>query len=724
MNWNWLLGWAWPRWMGVFEDSQLQAEKRLRPARELKVLINQVQLLGFGKFKKKTVNFSSGFNVVVGPNEAGKSTIQSAIYSTFFGKPKDYERWGVNGRLCRIIVDYEHNKIKYQLIRDLGAQELSLRGEPGDKFNNKKLINNLIRVHLGNADEKIFENTAFIRAHELSSLEFNSSSAIKDRIEALMAGSRRIAASEAVKKLSSAYKRVAGTARQKGLGGEIGAIQARIDELSEDLTAADEIEKRRVNLRARLKQIDSSIAANEKILARLAPLLQAFENNEQLQALSLKRRLVSKRLAEISELDRKYEKLKHEIAGSGMESLPSDADKKILLWEQSLKDRQPLLNKDEKMLNRNKELLKGLKIQGHIKLAGTILSFITGVALAFLYNLIAGIFLVFLGLSLLISLVVKDKRAALLGEISVLEEEVIREKTEIKENEVAVANILSVSSAADVDDFLNKYTDWTRKKLEARLLEEKISLLLAGDDLESIKAARRDLLDEEEKISIKIDKTAQEALSRISATDIIGKKSLKDESMLSLLKAKEEKIHLDGRLRELENEGMVNDIEAEINYLENKKNQEVLKAKALMTARDNLESAANELSERIVPQLAIRSKEYFRKFTADQDRELTLDDQLCITLAGKIELSSERLSTGTRDQVFFALRLAIAELIFAEAKPPLILDDPFVYFDKDRLKKTTAILEEIAKEQQIILFTHTNQFGDVPRIRQIKLEND
>ncbi len=266
------------------------------------MVINQVQLIGFGKFEKKTIVFRDGFNLVVGPNEAGKSTIQSAIYIAFFGKPKDYERWGRNNRPCRVVIDYKTNHTKYQLIRDLAAQELIMKTESGDTFTNKKLINNLLREHLGVADEKIFENTAFIRANELASLESVRNSAIKDRIEALMAGSRRVTAAEAIKKLSLAYKRVAGGVRQKGLGGDIGLIQVRIDELVEDLAVARERESRREKLRARIKELRFAIDLKEKSLAQLAPLLQTFANREKLRAISLKRQAVSKRLDEISEL--------------------------------------------------------------------------------------------------------------------------------------------------------------------------------------------------------------------------------------------------------------------------------------------------------------------------------------------------------------------------------------------------------------------------------------
>ena len=60
-------------------------------------------------------------------------------------------------------------------------------------------------------------------------------------------------------------------------------------------------------------------------------------------------------------------------------------------------------------------------------------------------------------------------------------------------------------------------------------------------------------------------------------------------------------------------------------------------------------------------------------------------------------------SDGTIDQLYFALRLAVAEELTPDA--PLILDDAFVRFDDQRLKQAMEVIKEIAGEKQILLFT-------------------
>ncbi|MCH7988192.1 MAG: hypothetical protein IID46_03460, partial [Planctomycetes bacterium] len=55
-------------------------------------------------------------------------------------------------------------------------------------------------------------------------------------------------------------------------------------------------------------------------------------------------------------------------------------------------------------------------------------------------------------------------------------------------------------------------------------------------------------------------------------------------------------------------------------------------------------------------------------------------------------------SRGTQDQVYFAARLALADLVFHGAKPPLLLDDPFVKFDPQRRDAALELCKDINSE--------------------------
>ena len=53
--------------------------------------ITKLELTHFGKFHLKTIEFTSGLNVVYGKNEAGKSTIHAFVRSMLFGMPNTEE---------------------------------------------------------------------------------------------------------------------------------------------------------------------------------------------------------------------------------------------------------------------------------------------------------------------------------------------------------------------------------------------------------------------------------------------------------------------------------------------------------------------------------------------------------------------------------------------------------------------------------------------------------
>ena len=70
----------------------------------------------------------------------------------------------------------------------------------------------------------------------------------------------------------------------------------------------------------------------------------------------------------------------------------------------------------------------------------------------------------------------------------------------------------------------------------------------------------------------------------------------------------------------------------------------------------------------------------------------------------------EGMSSGTRDQLYLALRLASLEKYMESAEPmPFIVDDVLVDFDDARSQAALHALAELAEKTQVILFTHHSQ---------------
>ncbi|SFS60143.1 AAA family ATPase [Paenibacillus sp. BC26] len=78
-------------------------------------------------------------------------------------------------------------------------------------------------------------------------------------------------------------------------------------------------------------------------------------------------------------------------------------------------------------------------------------------------------------------------------------------------------------------------------------------------------------------------------------------------------------------------------------------------------------------------------------------------------------VESKLLSRGTAEQLYLAMRLALADEAAASNELPLLLDDPLVNFDVIRQKAAVEVLGELAERRQIILFTCHDHMRDLIR---------
>ncbi|MGB3411619.1 MAG: AAA family ATPase [Microthrixaceae bacterium] len=77
-------------------------------------------------------------------------------------------------------------------------------------------------------------------------------------------------------------------------------------------------------------------------------------------------------------------------------------------------------------------------------------------------------------------------------------------------------------------------------------------------------------------------------------------------------------------------------------------------------------------------------------------------------------LVADKLSEGTRDQLYLALRLAaIAESSAAGGAYPIILDDLLMTFDDTRAAAALQVLGELCADSQILLFTHHQHLREI-----------
>ena len=124
-------------------------------------------------------------------------------------------------------------------------------------------------------------------------------------------------------------------------------------------------------------------------------------------------------------------------------------------------------------------------------------------------------------------------------------------------------------------------------------------------------------------------------------------------------------------------------------------------------AAEVLEKANAQLQTRFSPRLNALAGELFCKLTHARYDGLTLDSRFRADARetdSSLMRELEYLSSGTADQAYLSVRLAIAELTLG-SDAPLIMDDALIRFDDERLKTALALLREQSKKRQILLFT-------------------
>jgi uncharacterized protein YhaN len=94
----------------------------------------------------------------------------------------------------------------------------------------------------------------------------------------------------------------------------------------------------------------------------------------------------------------------------------------------------------------------------------------------------------------------------------------------------------------------------------------------------------------------------------------------------------------------------------------------------------------------------------FARVAADFDEDLTV--LVAVRPDGK-RLTVEQLSSGRRDQLFLALRLAAIESHIASQEPlPVVVDDILINFDDEASSATFRVLADLSRKTQVLFFTH------------------
>gem|GEM_PF-1718070 len=135
----------------------------------------------------------------------------------------------------------------------------------------------------------------------------------------------------------------------------------------------------------------------------------------------------------------------------------------------------------------------------------------------------------------------------------------------------------------------------------------------------------------------------------------------------------------------------------------------------LKTAKDMLKETQRNYRNKHLTKVIHKTVKYFTVITKGAYTDLvapTSDEPFRVVSAEQIWYDVDELSKGTIDQLYICLRLAISEIMSEKHKLPFIMDDAFVHFDSKRTERMIDILHDIAKQQQVILFTSRQEIID------------
>ncbi len=140
-----------------------------------------------------------------------------------------------------------------------------------------------------------------------------------------------------------------------------------------------------------------------------------------------------------------------------------------------------------------------------------------------------------------------------------------------------------------------------------------------------------------------------------------------------------------------------------------------------------LNEAFGELRKNYSGTLDARTAEIFAALTDSKYDKVAVSKNFTITYATEEAFGTKEagtLSAGTADQLFLALRLAVAELMTETGESlPVFMDDPLANFDDRRAFSALSFLKEYAKNKQVVMFTCHSAFADMARELKINIKD-
>ncbi|MGV2911923.1 ATP-binding protein, partial [Bacillus safensis] len=182
-------------------------------------------------------------------------------------------------------------------------------------------------------------------------------------------------------------------------------------------------------------------------------------------------------------------------------------------------------------------------------------------------------------------------------------------------------------------------------------------------------------------------------------------------------------------IRQIEASGTVSDLTHQLSVEQEHAKHLAKKWAAVQLVRSVIREKLNEHKEKRLPALLQTASRFIQPLTNDRYEAILFspeDDRLIVKrMDGRI-FRPEELSQATCEQVYLAIRFALALSHQQECQLPFMMDDSFVHFDHVRLGRVLELMNELTRyETQLFYFTchqHMMQAAEDGQITSLAVE--
>jgi DNA repair exonuclease SbcCD ATPase subunit len=693
--------------------------------------LKRIELKNFKRFVDFPAQFSPGINVVKGPlNEMGKSTLLEGIIAALFHNPrstskelKDYVSWD-STRQCRTSIEFENNGNGYLLEKDFDKGTVRLiDNNTREEVNNFKEISEKMAELLGTNSDRLFLCSSCIRQAQVSEISSGKKEINESLEEIVTGGEENILASQVIQKLDDKISEIRkGLDRPAKIKGSLASLRDQRDEyLGKYSEVRDEVSK-----------VEAQKIELVEVNKQLAQIKEEYEKSKALLEKNNQRRKVE---ASIEDLKHKYDEMEELLGGinelmtkleGANESLRSieglESEQQVSEFRKKLDAIQNTRGNIEKDLAmREREIAEAKKKLEREKFVrffssrkgiATAIIILAGGIIGTLVGPFYLLGLIILGAAFLaIAALVRDK-----ANVSVIEERIQDMKEALGKLGREEEELLAVAKCKTVGEFGIKESDYKTSLKKKSDLEAQLRGMLRGRTIEGFQKQEREIVRElavtranltEDLIATRLRPEEYIELERAVRSLEERKARLEKQEIECETTIKQARFNMEDQIR-LEEE--LESLQEALKHEERKVRVYELAMKFISQARTEILSSAEEALEKEI-------QRYLAVFTNGKYKQVRVNKEAMEFWVYSDEKGDwakpEELSGGVIDEFYLAFRLALAELIFGDKKPPLILDDPFVNFDSVRLANTLNFLKTLASDYQIIIFTLNDLYDKV-----------